>query len=184
MTYTTPSGVQIPQGTDAFNPPAQFKTWADGDDAFNNCLNVNLDSDRTALAAPTLRDGILCWVRSTKTLWSYQAGWTVVWSDSGWIPFPFASGWSDFTPTSWGSVAYRKVGSRVTLRGVPTSSSGFLLIGTLPAGFRPLFGAQFVMLLSTGPSQITVGADGAISLSSWPGGTVTVSWGHLTFLVD
>ena len=72
MTYTTASGIQIPQGTDAFNPPAQFRDWADSEAEFDNFLNVNLDSERTALAAPQLRDGVFCWVRATQTLWCYQ----------------------------------------------------------------------------------------------------------------
>lgn len=70
--YTTASGIQVPQGPDSFSPTAQFKDWADGEAVFDNFLNVNLDSERTALSAPKLRDGVFCWVRATSTLWVYQ----------------------------------------------------------------------------------------------------------------
>lgn len=87
MTYTTASGVVIPQGTDAFNPPAQYKTWADKAATYEYFTSVQLDSDRTALAAPEKRDGLYCYVRATKILWVYDGAWK-----------PWESDWISATP--------------------------------------------------------------------------------------
>ena len=122
MTYNTASGVPIPQGTDAFNPPAQFRDWADGDDIFNNLLNVNLDSERTALAPPKLRDGIFCWVRGTKTLWSYQGTtWAVIWSSG--TPFAMAAGSADILQS--GTVVNFPAG-RFTVPPIVTVAGGWV----------------------------------------------------------
>ena len=140
MTYNTASGVPIPQGTDAFNPPAQFRDWADGDDAFNNALNVNLDSERTALAPPKLRDGILCWVRTTKTLWSYQGTTWVI------LAAPLQSGVvtpaANFTISPTTTQLYRSTDGIVTFAVYAARTTGTTIalneaLVTLPAGFRP-----------------------------------------------
>lgn len=70
--YTTVAGEQIPQGPDAFNPPAQFKTWADHAALWHNRIVVALDANRTALAAPELRDGLECYVTGTDVTWLYE----------------------------------------------------------------------------------------------------------------
>jgi hypothetical protein len=75
MTYTTGSGVPIPQGTDAFNPPAQFKDWGDKAATYENHVVVALDSERLALVAPVLRDGLRCYVSGTGIEWLYLGGW-------------------------------------------------------------------------------------------------------------
>lgn len=72
MPYTDSSGVQIPVGTDAFNPTSQFKTWQDGNATYNNRVVVLLDSDRTTLATPVLRAGLECYVESTDKVWTYD----------------------------------------------------------------------------------------------------------------
>lgn len=165
MTYTTASGVLIPQGPDAFNPAPQFREWADGDDVFNNLLNVNLDADRTTLAPPQLRDGILCWVRDTKTLWSYQAGWSTVWSDTGWITPTLLNGWIPFGG-SYRGPAYRRLGGVVYIKGLikgGTAAPGTVIF-TLPSGFRP----------STYDVYATWGNGGGNALEISPTGNVVV----------
>jgi hypothetical protein len=87
--YTTASGVPIPQGTDAFNPPTQFKEWGDKEATYENRVVVAVDSDRTALAAPVLRDGLECYVTGTGIVWQYRG---TVWK-------PWESDWVAFTPT-------------------------------------------------------------------------------------
>lgn len=71
MPYTDSSGVQIPVGTDAFNPTAQFATWQNGNATYNNRVIVPLDTDRTALASPVLRKGLRCYVEATDLEWVY-----------------------------------------------------------------------------------------------------------------
>lgn len=93
MPRTDSSGVQTPVGTDAFNPIPQFTTWQDGNAAYNNFRVVDLDTDRTALAAPVLRDGLLVYVKATKLYWPYQGS---AWGQS------FANGigpWTAYTPS-------------------------------------------------------------------------------------
>jgi len=84
MTYTTASGEVIPQGPDAFNPPAQFKTWADHQAMWNSRVIVPLDANRTALASPELRDGVRCLVTGTGIEWLRVGGVWKPW-DSVWI---------------------------------------------------------------------------------------------------
>lgn len=72
MPYTDASGVQIPVGTDAFSPTAQFKTWQDKNATYNNRVTVPVDANRTALAAPILRQGLRCYVEATDLEWVYD----------------------------------------------------------------------------------------------------------------
>lgn len=132
--YTTASGVPIPQGTDAFNPPAQFKAWGDAASITDNFYNVNLDSDRTSLAAPQLRDGIFCWVRGTKTLWSYQG--------STWVKMIAPADTAVLTPAAGITIVAQSLTKQngmvtLNLRCTGTIFSGTLLT-TLPVGFRPV----------------------------------------------
>ncbi|WP_193510492.1 hypothetical protein [Cryobacterium sp. BB736] len=74
--YTTASGVPIPQGTDSFSPPTQFKNWADKADTYHWDVTVATDSERNALAAPVRRNGLRCYVTGTGILWVYNNGWS------------------------------------------------------------------------------------------------------------
>lgn len=114
----------------------------------------------------------------------WVGSWKTIESDSGWINFPFGSGWGTYVPGAWGTTAYRKINSRVTMRGVASSSSGPADIGTLPSGYRPPYDLQTAILLASGPVGITVKSTGLVTMGSYPGGTVTVSLGNLSFLVD
>lgn len=83
MPYITASGVQIPAASDAFNPNAQFTAWADKASTYDNVLVVAVDSDRTSLTAPELREGLLVYVKATEILWSYDgADWHGVWANA------------------------------------------------------------------------------------------------------
>ena len=116
MTYTTASGEVIPQGTDAFNPPAQFKTWADHGALWHNRIVVALDANRTALAAPELRDGIECYVTGTDITWLYEGSTWKRWN-SGWITYtPTLTGFAVGTigtPAPVSETKYRYVNGRV-----------------------------------------------------------------------
>jgi hypothetical protein len=108
MVYTTASGTQIPQGTDAFNPPAQFRTWADHDSLFEYFMVVALDTDRTSITTPELRDGLRCYVQATNILWLYE--------DATWKNMSFRH--TEYTATSASVVS------------ATTSSVGTLVIDT------------------------------------------------------
>lgn len=78
MTYLTASGVPIPQGTDAFSPPAQFKDWGDKSATYENHVIVATVADRNALATPVLRPGLLVHVLADSSTYLYlnsSAGW-------------------------------------------------------------------------------------------------------------
>ena len=168
--YTTASGIQIPQGTDAFNPPAQFRDWADSEAEFDNFLNVNLDSERTALAAPQLRDGVFCWVRATQTLWCYQGTtWVSMFNDTGWLTPALLSGWINFG-APYRICQYRRINGIVyvtgLLKGGATAASTPVL--NLPAGFRPsgslFLGTQSNSALAT--MNLTAAGDLTLSVGA------------------
>jgi hypothetical protein len=76
MVYTSPSGIPVPQGTDAFNPNVQLKAMADAVDAYNWVYTVADEAARIALIAPVLRDGLMVSQLSDNTVWVYtNPGW-------------------------------------------------------------------------------------------------------------
>lgn len=77
MTYITASGEAIPQGPDAFNPPTQFKTWADAAANWHFYTSRPTVSDRNDIAAPELREGLLCYVEADQLIY--------VWDGSAWV---------------------------------------------------------------------------------------------------
>lgn len=103
--------------------------------------------------------------------------------DTGWIAFPFASGWSSYVPATWGVFSYRMIGSSISFRGVATTTGTSGLMGTMPVGFRIAFDAQYVMSSGAGFANINFNADGTV-IAPAPGGAVTVSIGQLGYLVN
>lgn len=58
--------------------------------------------------------------------------------DSGWIAFPYAAFWHDFSGGNYQLGGYRKVAGIVSFRGlVQINTGGGATIGTIPAGYRP-----------------------------------------------
>lgn len=160
--YITASGVSIPQGPDAFTPPTQFKGWGDAEASYDNFLNVNLDSDRTSLAPPILRDGIFCWVRGSQTLWAYQS--------STWVKMIAPAETAVLTPAAGITIVSQSLTKQnglvtLDLRVTGTIFSGTLLT-TLPVGFRPaaawLAGAAAVIGSTPYAAATQIGTDGTI----------------------
>ena len=148
--YNTASGVPIPQGTDAFSPATQFKGWADAEAVYDNFFNVNLDSDRTSLASPQLRDGVFCWVRGTQILWSYQG--------ATWVKTLAPIETAVLTPASGITIVAQSLTKQngmvtLNLRVTGTIFSGTQLT-TIPVGFRPIaaFLPPAVAIIGSTPS--------------------------------
>lgn len=109
--------------------------------------------------------------------------WTLAWGgvsrlclgplDTGWIVPTFTNGWGNFG-SGWDTVAYRRIGSRVHLRGLAlagattaTPTSIFVLL----AGFRPAKDKIFVAQARTaasvyGAGRIDCKADGGVVASA------------------
>lgn len=165
--YTTASGAPIPTGTDAFNPTAQFKAWADWTAKYENRVIVNLDTDRTALATPVLRDGLECYVTATDKVWLYEGTtWRATSDDTGWISPTLTGGWINFG-VPYRNCQYRRINGVVyvtgLIKGGTTAASTVVL--NLPAGFRPaadlFLGTQSNSVMAT----INLAANGNLSLS-------------------
>lgn len=128
MPYITASGVSIPQGTDAYTPPTQFKVWGDKAATYENRVVVALDSDRTALASPVLRDGLECYVTATGITWLYRGTVWRAW-DSDWIAYT-----PTFTNITVGSGTkvgqYRYSAGQVYVEGRFVYGSGSAVLGS------------------------------------------------------
>lgn len=109
--------------------------------------------------------------------------------DSGWITFPYASG---FSGLGGSNPAYRKIGNRVYLRGLVAKGSNVGsgdTLGNLPAGFRPANDYnQWVGTLAgsaAATAKVTVSTTGSISCAAVP--TASTSYlgvDPITYLVD
>jgi len=168
MPYITQSGVSIPQGPDAFTPAAQYKGWADAEAVYDNFFNVALDSDRTSLAAPQLRDGIFCWVRATQTLWSYQGtSWVNMLNDTGWATPTLQNSWVNFG-APYRNCAYRRINGIVYVEGLLKSGTATAntVVFNLPAGFRPSASLFFGTQSNSAMATVQLAASGDLTLSA------------------
>lgn len=98
--------------------------------------------------------------------------------DSGWIAISsFSNGWSAGSTAP----AYRKVGTRVQLRGRLTAGSAGVAF-TLPSDYWPSTTQSLVTCNSSTntPNQISIGTSGGLT----PNATVTTSLDNITFFTD
>ena len=119
--------------------------------------------------------------------------WDTLWGDSGWSNIPLASGVTAGTIT--GTPKYRKAMNKVDIKGSFsfTKASGSLLLGTLPAGFRPP--EQFYFFAPLGGTRIArfyINASGQIycewiyDITTGSAYTGSVAWTsiNVSFYVD
>ena len=101
---------------------------------------------------------------------------------TAWIPVSFQNSWVNYDATLWVSAAYMldPYLQRVFIRGmVKNGSSAGAIIFTLPVGYRPPFGAQFVVW--PGGFGINVASNGAVNLIN--GSTGLVCLDQISFTV-
>jgi hypothetical protein len=80
-----------------------------------------------------------------------------------WIPFPFATGWSNYLNT-YTACGYRKLGDMVFLRGLARVDAGATsLIGTLPTGYRPPAASIFSPQCAGGSLRMDINASGTVT---------------------
>lgn len=78
MPYISDSGTPAWTGPDAFTPPAQAKVLVDAEADFNYYTTRATTGDRDLIAAPQLREGLLCYVEADNTIY--------LWDGSAWNP--------------------------------------------------------------------------------------------------
>lgn len=88
--------------------------------------------------------------------------------DTGWLASTLINSWINYTPASYVSAAYRRRGTRVTLRGEIASGAGN--ITTLPIGYRPVKSHLFIAPCSGGTATLTVLGDGNVSVLAYSSG--------------
>lgn len=165
MVYTSISGVQVPDATDGFNPPAQFKTWVDKASEYDYYLPVADLTERNALAAPELREGLLVAVKSENALYYYTgAGWSEVWQDSNQTVniSNFGANWTAGTGAQVPRIV--RQGNICNLYGAVTFGTGASTnnILTIPLALQPTTGG----LRFIGTSVAGNGAQGVLRLDS------------------
>jgi hypothetical protein len=91
--------------------------------------------------------------------------------DSGWIGFPFATGYSQGAPGEVYVPEYRKVGNRVSMRGIvkwnagSMAAAGNYALGTLPVGFRPTrYAWKSAATHTASPARLIVAETGTVSV--------------------
>lgn len=105
-------------------------------------------------------------------------------SDTGWVNETYATGWKDYSPGTYGTFAARRRGTLVSLRGVPIAGSGATsTVATLDTPFRPPFNVQFVVVLGSGVSSITIDSAGAVVIGGSFAGT-TIALGQINYYAD
>lgn len=70
---------------------------------------------------------------------------------------------------------YKKIGSRIHLRGVVKSGAAGAITAALPAGSRPLKAANFICSSATGLALVQVTSGGVVSLSAYATGGANTS---------
>lgn len=116
---------------------------------------------------------------SDNTEWMYgPTGFTptaTVVLDTGWIDAPLTAGWQSYTTATYGTVAYRRIGNNVFVRGVLyKAATGSTTVFVLPAGFRPAFSMQ----------TAGISIDNAGNFTSGAANGTTVSMGQIHFIGD
>lgn len=194
---TTPEatkGVPRIEGDTALTPRADHNAHADWD----------RDNVNTRVANTTARDaivnkyaGLIVQTADTNTLWMCTAPaaagtWVAIPEDTGW--FDVGTGGSTFVSAAWtalpdfvasyGTLAYRRYGKTVHLRGwvkknatINASDAAFIL----PARFRPTSGREVMVRQSTGMQAGIIDSSGVFRFISG-GGTEAVMQG--SWLVD
>ena len=80
-----------------------------------------------------------------------------------WIPFPFATGWSNYLNT-YTACGYRKLGDMVFTRGLAKCDTGATsLLGTFPVGSRPPGSSIFTPQCAGGALRMDINANGTVS---------------------
>lgn len=168
-----------------------------GNLGINTKGGIGLNASNNTYIRTTLEDGKLYQLVATPTGLIYQhhdgTKWNNVWNDSGWINVPLATAVTEGTIT--GTPKYRKVINKVDIKGsfsfVKTTSA--VLLGTLPAGFRPP--EQFYFFAPMGGTRIArfyITTSGAIycewiyDITSGVAYTGSIAWTsvNVSFYVD
>jgi hypothetical protein len=105
--------------------------------------------------------------------------WSKLGEDSGWIEPSLEHSWEN--AGGYLTVAYRKQGNEVRLRGSVNGGGEGTAVFTLPEGFRPT-GSMFGRGHAGQSDQVIVTAAGAVQM--WSTGGAAQSLDGITFTID
>lgn len=104
-------------------------------------------------------------------------------ADSGWISVTFQNGWADFGP-GYSTGQYRKIGNRVSLKGMVKNGTMGSPIFTLPSAYRPANSELVQFPVASNDAFGIVYINGSGGVISNVGSNVWVALTGITFLVD
>lgn len=135
---------------EVLNGPEQYNITAPG---------TNINGAKITLSTPITQAGTPITAERMNHIEDGIANNVV--NDTGRIALPLAAGWT----LKYQAPAYRKVGQLVELSGnvsVPSGAADQAIIGTLPAGYRPVAIKYIPVVTPLGIGRIDIEAGGAI----------------------
>ena len=153
---------------------ADFATLTGTETLTNKTLTTPLLSDGTYVknctsttrpSSPTV--GQVIYESDTKNL-RYWDGttWIYLGYDTGWVTISaFTGGWLNLDTAIYQAAAYRRINSRVLVRGIIKNGTGAAF--TIPAPHRPLKNEIFSCIAGSGVARVDVDAAGNVNVASY-----------------
>lgn len=168
-------GGPYPEPIDPPDGPGQMSAivgWAAGRSVMRFASIAARDA---ALPAPV--DGMLCFVAADNGYYVRAGGqWVVLWSDTGWVDVPLRAGFTNNV-----TLQVRSLGEHVYCKGRVAGSftTGNVIIGDIPAGFRPVGTVHRPALTFNTNAAVTgsaaIGTDGTFNVSASTAGSHIVN---------
>lgn len=157
------------------NVPADIKALADAVAPRSVMRFASIAARDAALPAPV--DGMVCFVAADNGYYARVGGeWVVFWSDTGWVDVPLRPGFTNNV-----TLQVRSVGEHVYCKGRVAGSftTGNVIIGDIPAGFRPVGTVHRPALTFNTNAAVTgsaaIGTDGTFNVSASTAGAHIVN---------
>lgn len=149
------------------------------------CTLANLKGIGAVPASSLVLAYVLVPAKATSILTADIANVATVYNlgfDSGWVEPALLHSWKN-AGGEYETMAYRKQGNTVRLRGAITGGVSVTELFTLPAGYRPTGRIKLIAFGSEGSAYCEVYATGIVVIG-WPGASATVDLSGLTFTID
>jgi hypothetical protein len=138
----------------------------------------------SAIVVDSIADADTTHAPSRNAVFDALAGKQATIADSGWIAPTLLNGWVNFGG-GFTNAGYRKVGSRVFIRGSlkDGTTTSLTAVLALPAGYRPTADCVFVGWNVTSAYRVTVRATGSVEIASVTS-SAFISIDGISFFVD